>query len=450
MNRHISNNQYLKFILPSLLGLIFFLLPVNYAGKWTIPMGVLSDSVKAQLIDVMPIIILIIASLSVLGSLAHKRRSKENDLSGAWRVVAGAFDVSTIWLLLRALGAVVAFCIFFEWGPEWLWGDKTGSVVMYDLLVPSVTIFLFAGFLLPLLTDYGLMEFVGNMLRRPFKFLFGLPGRAGMDCIASWMSAAVVGIMLTSQQYERGYYSGREAAVISTNFSIVSVPWCLVIAQFVGLDHMFLQFYLTVFIAGMIAAMIVPRLPPLSNIADTYSASGKQVPAQEDAEQSALRRSMNAALTRASKSPGFAGWFKSGVGNVADIWFGLFPPAMLIATLGLVVTEYTPIMAWLAVPWVPVLELLHIPHAQEASPALVLGFAEMFLPAALVSGIDSELTRFVIAATSIVQLIYMSEVGVFILKSNIPLNFGHLVVIFIIRTLVTLPVIAAVAHFLIF
>jgi hypothetical protein len=44
-----------------------------------------------------------------------------------------------------------------------------------------------------------------------------------------------------------------------------------------------------------------------------------------------------------------------------------------------------------------------------------LGGALFFLPAVVATGIDSELTRFVIIATSIVQLIYMSEVGVFIL-----------------------------------
>jgi nucleoside recognition membrane protein YjiH len=44
----------------------------------------------------------------------------------------------------------------------------------------------------------------------------------------------------------------------------------------------------------------------------------------------------------------------------------------------------------------------------------------------------------------------MSEMGVFVLKSNIPLNLWQLVLIFIVRTLVTLPVVAAIAHFMVF
>ena len=46
----------------------------------------------------------------------------------------------------------------------------------------------------------------------------------------------------------------------------------------------------------------------------------------------------------------------------------------------------------------------------------------MFLPAVLGKGIESELTRFVVACVSLTQLIYMSEVGVLIIKAKLPLN----------------------------
>ena len=412
-------------------------------------MGVLSDGLQNLAGDIMPLVVLLIVLASLIGSLLVplcKRVSGKSKLSPRWH----SFDVTLPWLILRSLGTVVALCIFFQLGPQWLWGESTGHVVFYDLAIPLVTIFIFAGFLLPLLTDYGLMELVGSLLRRPFQFLFGLPGRSSIDCMASWMSAAVVGVLVTSQQYERGYYSAREAAVISTNFSIVSLPFCLIVAQFVGLDHMFIQYYLTVAVAGVFAAIIVPRLPPLSRIADNYAPIGRQVMDEESTDLPAVQRSLNAALSKAANAPGLTSWLKSAIANVTDIWFGLMPPLMFIATAGLIIAEYTPIMYWLSLPWVPVLELLQIPEAAEAAPALMMGFAEMFLPAVVASGIESELTRFVIIATSIVQLIYLSEVGVFIIKSSIPLNLWQLMQIFIIRTLVTLPLVAAIAHFLVF
>ncbi len=74
----------------------------------------------------------------------------------------------------------------------------------------------------------------------------------------------------------------------------------------------------------------------------------------------------------------------------------------------------------------------------------------MCRPAVIASGIESELTRFVVACMSIVQLIYMSEVGILLLKSPIPLRLVDLVAIFLVRTVVALPVVAAIAHFVVF
>ena len=103
--------------------------------------------------------------------------------------ISARFDIPMPWVLLRVIGAVIATCIYLELGPEWLWGSKTGHVVFYDLAIPIVTIFIFAAFLLPLLTDYGLMEFVGTVSRKVFQKIFGLPGRSCIDAMASWMAS---------------------------------------------------------------------------------------------------------------------------------------------------------------------------------------------------------------------------------------------------------------------
>jgi nucleoside recognition membrane protein YjiH len=50
---------------------------------------------------------------------------------------------------------------------------------------------------------------------------------------------------------------------------------------------------------------------------------------------------------------------------------------------------------------------------------------------------------------SVTQLIYMSEVGALMLGSKIPVNLFDLFIIFILRTLVTLPVIALMGHWLV-
>ena len=49
-------------------------------------------------------------------------------------------------------------------------------------------------------------------------------------------------------------------------------------------------------------------------------------------------------------------------------------------------------------------------------------------------------------ALSITQLIYLSEVGGVILGSKIPVSIFKLFVIFLIRTIIALPIIALMAH----
>ena len=443
-----STGQILKFLLPSALGIFFFLLPVHYEGGWTIPMGVLTELLKVSVGSYMPAVVLFIVLISAVLTVWYSlfQRPPPDGYSGPQRI----FYVGRSWLILRLLGMLVTVLIFFKLGPEFIWADNTGHVVLYDLATAIVTIFIFASLLLPLLTDFGLMELIGTVFRNIFQKLFRLPGRSCIDAVASWMAAAAVGVFITSQQYERGYYSGREAAVIATNFSVVSLPFCLVVAQFAGLGHMFFQFYLTVVVACLLAAMVMPRIPPLSRKRDVYSEAEKQIEEEVPAGETLFRYGMRSAIAKAQTAPGPRAYLGTAVEVLFDIWFGLMPPLMLIATLGLIFVEYTPVMTWLSYPLIPLLELLHLPEAAAAAPAFLVGFAEMFLPAVLAKGIESEITRFVIISVSITQLIYMSEVGVLILKTRIPLNFLDLLVIFLLRTLITLPIIAAIAHWVVF
>jgi len=114
--------------------------------------------------------------------------------------------------------------------------------------------------------------------------------------------------------------------------------------------------------------------------------------------------------------------------------------------LALIVAEYTPFFKILGIPFIPIYNLLQIPEAQLASQTVIVGFADMFLPSVIASSAESELTRFVVAATSVTQLIYMSEIGSIIMGSKIPVSLKDLFIIFLERTIVTLPVIALFAH----
>lgn len=121
---------------------------------------------------------------------------------------------------------------------------------------------------------------------------------------------------------------------------------------------------------------------------------------------------------------------------------------MAMGTIALGLAEYTPIFQWLGAPFIPLLKLLGIPEAQAASQTVIVGFADMFLPSVMATKISSDMTRFIIACVSVTQLIYLSEVGSVILGSKIPLKLKDLFIIFLMRTLITLPIITLIAHIL--
>ncbi|MFC4558358.1 YjiH family protein [Virgibacillus kekensis] len=447
--KEFTAKQYMRFWLPSLIGVLLFLVPISVNGKVTIGLGVLADGLQGAIADYIPSIMTVILCISAVGSLIVKYTTIEAVKKSAF--LTSLFDITPFWLILRCIGALFAVFTLNQIGPEFIWSSITGGVVLYDLIPVLMVWFLFACLFMPLLLQFGLMDFIGTLVRKVMFPLFKLPGRSSVDALASWMGSGTVGVLLTTQQYESGYYTKREASVVATNFSIASIAFSLVIARFLNIDHMFIQFYFTVIVTGVIAAIICPRIPPLSFKKNTYyEPVGKQIDEVVPEGVSSFQWGVKKAVEKADQVKSYPSVIKGGVQNVLDIWFGLIPLVMALGTVALVIAEFTPIFNYLSYPFVPFLQLLQIPEAQAAAPAMLVGFADMFLPAVIGSGIESELTRFVIGVMSLAQLIYMSEIGILLIKSKIPVSFAQLFIIFLQRTIITLPVAALMAHLLFF
>ncbi|GLB59982.1 YjiH family protein [Cytobacillus sp. NCCP-133] len=441
--------EYWKFIIPSLIGTLLFLVPVKFQGDVTIGVGILASLLSKAFSEQMPAFIIFIlglsAVLSILAKVAKPAFIMEN------KFLKGLFDTGKLGLTMRLLGFAVGLMTILEAGPEFIWNRNTGGVVLYDLAPVLLTWFLFAGILLPLLVEFGLMEFIGALVQKFMRPLFTLPGRSSIDTLASWMGAGTVGVLVTTKQYDEGFYTKREAAVIATTFSIASVAFSLVVANVVGLGHLFIPFYLTVSAACIVAALIMPRIPPLSRKPDTYyEPVGQKIDETIPEGVSNLKWGWQQAIEKAKNAPGPRKLLLSGVETVLDIWMGLIPLVMSLGAAALIIAEYTPVFQFISYPLIPILEFMQLPEAGAAAQTMLVGFADMFLPAVIGSGIESELTRFVVAGLSLTQLVYMSEIGILILRSNIPLSFTDLFIIFIERTIITLPIIVLLAHVFVF
>lgn len=450
-----STSTWLLFLIPSLLGILLFLIPIpttNADGdtEWMVTIAVLANWLADNIASFVPWIMLVLLSIAAIGSLAYITKKPNTDENVPF--LDKLFNVSLFWTITRVLAAVFAFMVLFQVGPEAVWSENTGGLLLAGdgLLSFLFTIFLFAGLFLPLLMNFGLLEFFSSMMMKIMRPLFRLPGRSSIDALASWVGDGTIGVLLTSKQYEDNKYTQREAAIIGTTFSVVSITFAIVVIGEIGLASYFLPYYGTVILSGIILALIMPRIYPLTRKPTTFIDGSEQGSQSEDVPEgyNVATYGIQKGLEKADRNRSVSKFFTDGFKNVLDMWIGVAPVVMAFGTIALILAEYTQLFVILGAPFVPYLNLLGIPEAADAAQLMVVGFADMFLPAILGSGIESELTRFVVATLSVTQLIYLSEVGGILLGSKIPVNILDLIVIFLLRTIIALPIIAGVAHLL--
>lgn len=442
-----KTGEVMNFVLPSIAGVLLLMTPFKIDGNSTVMVSVLSKQINSIISSIVPIHYLVIVAIAIscflalIYKIARPQWIERNDL------LKQVSDISGFWLAVRLLGMAMAIVVALKIGPEVIWGEDTGGLILYDLICGLFTIFLVAGFILPLLTEFGLLEYVGVFLTAVMRPVFKLPGRSAVDCVASWIGDGTIGVALTNKQYEEGYYNAREAAVISTTFSAVSITFCLVVLDNVGLLDYFGAYYLTVALAGIACALIVPRIPPLSNKPKTYFNNNKQE-IGEDIPSGFTRGQwgLYMAIKKAKSNGNFGQYMKNGGKTVLSLWLGVTPVIMAAGTLALIISATTPVFEWLGLPFYPILKFFGVPEAKAASGTMVVGFADMVVPSILAAEIPNRMTKFIVAAISVTQLIYMSETGAVILGSNLPVKLSDLFILFIERTLISIPVVVIMAH----
>lgn len=440
---------YRKFIIYSLIGVLLFITPLPWDGEWSVGVGILAGILRSFLPEnTLPIFALFVVVSSAVITLYSKfLKPKYLDQQLQMKEL---FAPNYFWVLLRVIGAIFIVMIFFQVGPEWVINKNTGGTILNSLNPTLVPFFLFAIVLLPFLVEYGLMEFVGTLLSKPFNKLFKLPGRSAVDAAASWLGSTPVGVIITAQQYEQGYYTEREAASISTNFAVSSIAFSLLIVSVLGIPQYFIPFYAVVVITSIIIAVILPRIPPLSWKKETYLTGKPPVTEEAPSHVSSYRWAMDSAISKSSTAPSIKTALKKSTLVLVDVYWGLMPVVFAIGTIALALSEYTQIFNYLSLPFYYILEWFNVPDAKAAAPSLLVGFADIFLPAVLGASVESEMTRFIIACTSVIQVIYMTEVGALVLKSKIKLNILELFTLFILRTLIGLPIIILAAKWIVF
>ena len=439
----VNGKNVLKFLLFSAFGVLMFLVPIPQGDSFTTLLDFLKTGLKnlfgGSLNYILLVLLIISAVVSLIDYFAKPDFIRNN------HYLKRAFSTTPLYLVSKVFGAIFGIMVILGFGPEVVTSADTGATII-DLCGTLFCIVLAFSFIMPFLTDCGIMEFLGVLANPVVRPLFHVPGRASVDLIASWFGASNAAVILTREQYMRGFYTKREAGYIMTNFSLVSIPFCLMIANTVGISKLFPPFYLCICIVGVVLAVIIARIPPIRTLPDTYQEkAGKQINEDVPQEKGTFAYALEVSCQRAEKF-NLKSVLSGGFEVVMGMFFDLIPIVVAWGTIALMIATYTPVFRWISYPMGMYLKLFGVEEAFAVAPATLAGFTDMFIPALLITGIQSVKTKFIIGVLSLVQIIYLTEVGTIIIKSEIPMNLWKLFLVFMERTLIAIPLIVVFAN----
>lgn len=436
MGNSCKRNSAIKFSLFTAIGIFYYMVPFKIDGELTMMIALLKDLVikysggvlAAVVVYLMVAIVLISAYFSIFN-----RKNLKNEY------LKNLFVVKPITVLLRSLGAIVSVMVFHQLGPEELWSEYTGGLIVLNLMPALLCLFFFALAFLPLLLDFGGIEVLGRVLQPVFKPLFRIRGSSAVLSLISYMGSGTAGMIMTDKIYKEKGLTGREAATIVLFFAPISFPAAFIYSTGIaGLKvENFLFFVLASITCMVVSAIIMVRIPTISrkeNLLIDGTDSGIF-----DVKKS-FSETFDAAIAKAAKGPGFITMVKGGAKTVFSLCVEVFPYIIFLATAVLVLTEYTPVFDVIAKPFSPLLCFMGLPEATAAAPAFITGAADLLLPYIGAATIESQLTKFVICVVGLNQIFCLSEQVVILLKSEMKINVLDLVVNFILKTIICIPI----------
>ncbi|MGL5543409.1 MAG: hypothetical protein ACRDB2_08760, partial [Fusobacteriaceae bacterium] len=165
----------LKFGIYSLVGIMAFLAPVVIGGESAILMGHIKNFVLNSYTEWVKVLILAFSTVTIFGTVLGLFKKKFDD-----KILEELFITDKISAALRVTGSLLFILVTFKMAPEAVLSDATGGLMATDLLPPLMVTFFVGIMLMPLLTSFGLVEFVGTLIAPVMRKVFKVPGYAAI------------------------------------------------------------------------------------------------------------------------------------------------------------------------------------------------------------------------------------------------------------------------------
>ena len=287
--------------------------------------------------------------------------------------------------------------------------------------------------------------------------LFKVPGKAALDATASFVSSSSLGVLITNRLWKNNVYTEKEMVAIMTGFSAVSIGFAGLVIETAGCGKDFAKIYFISFIMVFLVEIIMVRIPPIRWKKDVFYNGKEQTPEDRKGEAKYTSKTIPTGCRRAVKRAAIARGVPKDIGLSLKDSVVIMPQVLtMISAIGvsaMIIAEYTPIFTWLGYIFQPLLMVCQVPDAAAIAPSMPVGLAEMFLPVLVMNGTAATVAisyqaRVFVCLVSMVQIIFFSETATVMLATKSPIKFWELLVCFLERTIVAIPMAAVAIHLL--
>ena len=422
------------FVMWSLLGLIVFFAPVSLNNSTTIPLDYIAQTIEKYLPWFGPIFALLI--ITVGGILPFYDRSWKRD------------TVTRVLSFLKLLGIGAGFMAYFRLGPDWLMKEDVLPFLWTKVAVPVAIIVPLGSIFLTFIISYGLMEFIGVLMRPVMRPVWKLPGRATVDALTSFVGSFAIAMFLTNRIYKEGKYTEREAAIILTGFSSVSASFMVIVAKTLGLMDRWNTFFWTALVVTYLVTAITAWIYPIRSIENKYyRGSGES---EQKPEGSMVGNALRAGLAAAGKADSL---YRNIWNNLKDgmmMSFRLISTIISVGLISFVLVKTTPVFDYIGYIFYPFTYLTRVPDPGIVAKATAVAGAEMFIPSAIVAGTEGVaiMSKFVVGIVSISLILFFSGSIPCLLATDVRLSIKNLLIIMVERAVLSLLIAALLMHLL--
>ncbi len=413
--------------------------------------GHVKEFMMASIVGWQPLIVsavsLAAALLAVIAKFARPRWIMEDHILHE-NLVGGP-----LWFMARICALPIALFVLFgsqyylgTGGPLGVFAAKA-SFIVNNLAPRLIMLAVVLGIWAPLIMDFGLVQFISVYASPVMRPLFRVPGRAAIDCVASWLGSSSMAVVFTAKMYDAGFYTDREAAAIVCGFSLAGIYNIYAIAELFYMEYAMPQILFVVYCTMILLAAVMPRIWPLSSIPDDYYKGRDNYHARSAGERhghsmfgwALLRGTARARCMNAKR------YLRESLAIIYTLLLSTVPLMITFGTLLVLVAETTSIVEILAVPAATALEALGALEARIIASATVFSFVDQFLAVTYGRLLLTEQARFICICLSVTGLINLTEVGLHVWHSNIPLRLWQMTAVYVMRIILSMFIVIPAA-----